>query len=509
VVNPAAFDRLELRMKYDDGFVAFLNGAVLTSTNAPASPQWNSASTASHEASSTAFDIFDVTAKMGNLRAGHNVLAIQALNENTNSSDMILVPELYGAKLGTGAPRQPTINFGTIDANPASGNQDEEYIQLMNPNGIAVDISDWRLTGRIEHKFTGGTVLPPNGSIYVSPNAAAFRARTVSPKGSEGRFVQGSYKGHLASLGGTITLLDSASLTNNTTTYVGQPSDAQRFIVVSELMYNPPGDGLAEFIELLNISDSVTLNLKDVHFNQGVDFTFTGSAVTNLAPGKRVLVVRDRAAFESVYGTNLPVAGVFTNGSALSNGGERIELLDGDNQTIQDFSYKDSPPWPAGTDGIGYSLVLINPRSNPDHRLAANWRSSAIPGGTPGETDEVPCPSDPMADANGNGERDLIDYAFGNDLGKPAMFPTFALQSDPLGGPDSLALSYPRSIGAERAVIDVFFSTDLLTWQPGAGNLEAMSTQQLGDGRALVTWRVKAPLSAEPRLFMQVRVTAQ
>ena len=55
-------------------------------------------------------------------------------------------------------------------------------------------------------------------------------------------------------------------------------------------MYRPPGDGLAEFIELLNISDSVTLDLTNVRFTQGVEFNFTNSTIRSLLPGARVLI---------------------------------------------------------------------------------------------------------------------------------------------------------------------------------------------------------------------------
>jgi CotH protein/lamin tail-like protein len=509
VTNPAAFDRLELRMKFDDGFVAFLNGTVLTSSNSPASPQWNSAATAQREANAAVFDIYDVTDKKASLRAGRNILAIQGFNDSTNSSDMIIVPELYSGTLAPGTAIQPVINFGAIDPGPASGNQDAEFIQLLNPNSIAVDISDWRLTGGVEHTFAPGTVLAPNGSLYVCPNAAAFRARAVSPKGGEGLFVQGGYIGHLASRGETVTLIDISGATNNTAAYQGPPSDAQRYLAVSELMYNPSGDGLAEFIELLNISGSVTLNLTDVRFTQGVEFNFTGSAITSLPPGGRVLIVRDRAAFNAAYGSGLPVAGVFTNASALSNSGETIRLVDADDETIREFAYDDAPPWPASADGSGYSLVLIAPHLNPDHAVVTNWRSSALPGGSPGGTDVPPFPADPMGDANGNGERDLIDFALGNDLGLPPIFMAFNLQPAVLGEPATLLLTYPLSLGAERARIEVLYSTDLVAWQDAAPHLEAVSMQQLGDGRALVTWRVKPLLRDEPRVFMRLRVTGQ
>ena len=36
--------------------------------------------------------------------------------------------------------------------------------------------------------------------------------------------------------------------------------------------------------------------MNDVHFNTGVEFNFTGSTITSLAPGARALIVRDLAA---------------------------------------------------------------------------------------------------------------------------------------------------------------------------------------------------------------------
>src|SRR3989442_23058 len=46
--NPASLQSLTLRMMYDDGFVAYLNGQEVARRNAPATPQWNSVATASH-----------------------------------------------------------------------------------------------------------------------------------------------------------------------------------------------------------------------------------------------------------------------------------------------------------------------------------------------------------------------------------------------------------------------------------------------------------------------------
>ena len=139
--------------------------------------------------------------------------------------------------------------------------------------------------------------------------------------------------------------------------------------------------------------------------------------------------------------------------------------------------------------------------------LWSTWRLSPWPGGNPGGTDSVPFPADPLADANGNGERDLIDYALGNDLRLPEMRPAFTFEPNGQGGAAALLLRCPVSLGAERATIEVLFSSDLAAWQPGAPHLELVSTKHLGDGRALVTWRVKPPLRDESRLFMRLRVT--
>ncbi|MBN2474267.1 MAG: CotH kinase family protein [Pirellulales bacterium] len=48
VDDPAAFESLLLRMKYDDGFVAYLNGTEVVRRNAPISPSWDSTATAEH-----------------------------------------------------------------------------------------------------------------------------------------------------------------------------------------------------------------------------------------------------------------------------------------------------------------------------------------------------------------------------------------------------------------------------------------------------------------------------
>lgn len=506
VPDPAKIDQLELRMKYDDGFVAYLNGEVITAANAPETPVWNSATRVAHGANPRAYRKFNVSDKVGFLKEGRNVLAIHGMNDKLDSTDLLIAPELYEGRVKAPTTLEPTLDFGVIEANPASGNQDEEFIQVVNPNSIAVDISNWQVMGGVQHVFAAGTVLPSNGVLYLSPNVAAFRARSSSPNGGEGLFVQGGYRGHLSSFGETLTLLDSAGLTISSVSYSGEASDAQRLLVMSELMYHPEGDRLAEYIELLNISDSVTLDLSGIRFTRGVDFDFTDAAVSSLAPGERVLIVRDASAFESVYGPDYSIAGEFGDGSALSNDGEQIKLEDIQNGTILEFTFDDEAPWPGLADQRGHSLVLVEPSSRPDPSLAESWRASLRPGGSPGRADSSSSPNDPSSDLDGNGERDLIDYALGNDLGLPPLIPEFRWETDPVDGGDILLLRIPVSLAAMDVEIEPYFSTDLREWVSGSQHLETESTEVLGDGRALRTWRIKAPLKDQAQLFFRLRV---
>jgi hypothetical protein len=135
----------------------------------------------------------------------------------------------------------PPIGFGEFDYNPASGNQEEEYIELVNPNPFAVDISGWRLAGGISYTFRDGVVIPAGGSLYVSPDVAAFRARTTGPAGNQGLFVQGNYDGHLTNWGETVRLLDNHGAEINTFAYAATPSLPQQYLRVTEVMYHPVG----------------------------------------------------------------------------------------------------------------------------------------------------------------------------------------------------------------------------------------------------------------------------
>jgi hypothetical protein len=172
---------------------------------------------------------------------------------------------------------------------------------------------------------------------------------------------------------------------------------------VTELMYNPAlGAGL-EFLELANVGGS-PIELAGIKITDGVDFTFPAMV---LAPGGHTLVVEDAAAFETHYGTGLPVAGVYAG--KLDNSGERVALEDTAGDLILAFTYDDA--WYPSTDGGGRSLVIRDAGADKSSwNAAAGWRPSTFDDGSAGAAELPRCADTVDNDADGD-----VDYP--NDMG--------------------------------------------------------------------------------------------
>lgn len=105
VSDTNTFDSLQLLMRYDDGFAAYLNGHLIASSNAPASLAWNSTATQRHlDPQAVQWTAFDVSAARTWLQPGNNVLAIQALNIAATNTDFLMQAQLVGQSISdTGA----------------------------------------------------------------------------------------------------------------------------------------------------------------------------------------------------------------------------------------------------------------------------------------------------------------------------------------------------------------------------------------------------------------------
>ncbi|MCL4176448.1 MAG: lamin tail domain-containing protein [Verrucomicrobia bacterium] len=159
---------------------------------------------------------------------------------------------------------------------------------------------------------------------------------------------------------------------------------------ITEIMFHPdappPGSTNTasdfEFIEIKNVG-STAFTATGVRFTSGLSFTFTNKL---FAPGEIVVLTRHRQAFTERYGTGIAVLGEFTG--TLDNAGERIRLEGPLGEVIQEFRYSD---WYPLTDGVGFSLVPVDPTAETGSMDDATWwRASGQPGGSPGTDDPIP-----------------------------------------------------------------------------------------------------------------------
>lgn len=104
VQSPEQFVSYTLRMKYEDGFVAFINGAEIGRRNCTNAMSYNArADVALDEAMVNTWTEFGISNAL--IVAGTNVLAVQGLNVAATSSDFLLLPEVDGTGvISPGAP---------------------------------------------------------------------------------------------------------------------------------------------------------------------------------------------------------------------------------------------------------------------------------------------------------------------------------------------------------------------------------------------------------------------
>lgn len=118
---PAPCDRLLLGMKFDDGFVAYLNGTRIASANAPEALDWRARAPDKVNDSLAlqwqTFPIHDAPA----LKPSGNVLAIHGLNESLASSDFLIIPSLLGQRfIGGTVVADRRVDWSRITARSCS-----------------------------------------------------------------------------------------------------------------------------------------------------------------------------------------------------------------------------------------------------------------------------------------------------------------------------------------------------------------------------------------------------
>ncbi len=456
-------NKLILQMRYDDGFIAYLNGVEVAKANQPATYPtlaYNSAAATTHaDPDSIIFQTYDITAFMANAHVGNNILAIHGLNSGLGSSDLIQQAKLtiQGGKAFVPAFAPAAVEYtGPLTITAPT----QIFARTLNP----VRASD-------PPTYTGGGTGPvPNGSSWSAPTKLYYfpGAATASPSN----------------------------------------------IQISEVLYHPAPPTAAEitagylasndfeFIRLTNLG-AAPVDLTGMYFSNGLNFTAAPGLQNWLPVGASVVVVENRNAFISRYGSTFTILGEFTG--ELDDGGEHIVLNDKTGAVIADFVYGDTAPWPVEADD-GHSLLYV---AGPVG-MATSWVASVDAGGsavtnyttwTQRNFTVGTLAADKLAaaDPDHDGLNNLGEYAFATD---PLTCGTreATLASGLLGSPG--AFTATRRKGATDVTYIPQMTTTLQDWTPVTA---PPTITDNGNGTETCTWTL--PTGSPGRVFVRVMVT--
>ena len=246
----------------------------------------------------------------------------------------------------------------------------------------------------VTHLFDDGAVLYVNGREAYRWNLPGGPLSTETPA-----IAAGNESLRDSTLVNVVGMLRPGSITLAIELHdaTGNDGPLVDFLRPGEIMYNPPDTSpeeetagftdrqAFEFFELVNTSDTATLDLTGARFNDGIDLTF---GPVSLAAGERGVVVADEGAFRARYGDGPRVLGQYTG--RLENGGEDVRMVAPCCGVVFQFAYADEDEgWHPTTDGDGYSLVAINAASGLDLSDGASWQPSFAISGSPGAVDSL------------------------------------------------------------------------------------------------------------------------
>jgi len=361
VTDTDVFDEITVEAMFDDGFNMWINGVYAGGRNVSNPELPYDASTGSNM-ENREFGVISILDAAVYLVAGRNIIAIQLLNESLGASEDCFIDVRLTAQMVEDPQPDYEKPRPHYEAEPVWENSNwNTYVRSIQIPASVVEVGH---TYRVRCKMRDDTDRWSHWSEPIE-------------------FVAGEQ----------------------------EPAPVLQHLRITEIMYNPaeadPSKGELdvdndefEFIELKNTGNDANdvIYLTNVSFTNGIEFNFAGRGGTSLGPGEFVLVVRNRAAFESRYSTQYSafIAGEYqASDSKLSNSGETVTLFDAWNGIIAQFTYSDGRGWPLPADGTGHSLVPLasaiptEPQGSLDY--GGNWRHSAFMTGSPGQDDpEIP-----------------------------------------------------------------------------------------------------------------------
>ncbi|WP_210417757.1 CotH kinase family protein [Bythopirellula goksoeyrii] len=183
----------KLQMKYDDGFIAYINGFRVASANAPALGAYNSVATGDHpDGLAVDYVNFDLSQYSSTLNVGANTLAIHMLNTSSGSSDLLSVSNLV---LTSGGVIEPVVigSLASPTPNLPNTNLRASDVQFSRAGGIFVNSFQLNMTAAPNESIrytTDGTNPDINSPLYTGAftvnSTQQIRARAYGPVGQVG-----------------------------------------------------------------------------------------------------------------------------------------------------------------------------------------------------------------------------------------------------------------------------------------------------------------------------------
>ncbi|MHC4113401.1 MAG: CotH kinase family protein, partial [Planctomycetota bacterium] len=203
----AGLNFMTLKMRYDDGFVAYINGQRVEGVSEPSPLLWNSdtLNTDSHEAGAS-FNEYPISDDINSLQPGKNVLAIHGLNVSTTSSDFIISAKLDAGIMGQpfdGVALNPGINrimVQTFDELNGTGSELERgFVDVWYNDGDDVDISGtlasnttldaasgpWHITSELTVPSGITLTVLPGTTVFFDPGTRIVIEGRMLAEGTE------------------------------------------------------------------------------------------------------------------------------------------------------------------------------------------------------------------------------------------------------------------------------------------------------------------------------------